>query len=867
MNQLKNFIYIIILGCLFISCASESDKKKFSGKDISVSWEVLENYYHNNHNFYSQFVLKNNGSQALTNNGWDIYFNLPRNIYNDSILDPISITHINGDLYKLSPKATFNLPAGDSINLEFISSDWAINYTDAPAGLYIVFTDTLTGKESNVELLSYTVRPFVREAQYKRSVSDNTPLITSALTYEKNKNTFLLPKEKLAPVVPTPVYYIEGSTSVTLDPSYTIVASDALTNEKKYLSSTFASLLDKPLSDVNNGKTVELKIGEVKHKGKSLKQGDEAYQLDVKTDKISITGTDAAGVFYGIQSLKSLLPADAYKAKSKSFQIKEISIVDFPRFEYRGLMVDAARNFKPKANILKILDVMSFYKLNKFHFHIADDEGWRLEIKSLPELTEVGAKRMHSSEMDKVVVPSFGSGPFADAKTSYGTGHYTKEDFIEILKYAKERHIEVIPEIDLPGHSRAAIKSMLARHDRLMKEGKPQEAKKYVLHDSEDKSEYRSVQGWKDNVVCVCQNSTYNFIEAVVQEVVAIYKEADAPLTTIHTGGDEVPEGVWEKSKACQSLIQSDPTLDSTNQLAYYFLKRVTQIMQKQNLAMGGWEEIAIKRDKEGSTTHHNANPEFVNSNFRPYVWNNVWGWGTEDNGYKLANAGYKTILSNVTNLYFDLAYDKSPEEPGYYWGGFVDTRKPFEFIPYNIYLSATEDRMGNKLDKSIFKDKVKLTEKGKSNIIGLQGNLFSENTLGDNITEYLVFPKLLALSERAWSQDPAWSTVTDDTKRNQLFVNDWNAFANSLGQEELPRLDYMSGGVNYRISLPGAIIENGLLKANVEFPGLTIRYTTDGSEPTASSAVYTAPVKVSGNVKLKAFNSAGRSSRTVTVK
>jgi hexosaminidase len=236
--------------------------------------------------------------------------------------------------------------------------------------------------------------------------------------------------------------------------------------------------------------------------------------------------------------------------------------------------------------------------------------------------------------------------------------------------------------------------------------------------------------------------------------------------------------------------------------------------------------------------------------------------------GYKLANAGYKTVLGNVTNLYFDLAYEKHPEETGYYWGAFVDTKKVYEFNPFNIYLGATEDKFGNPLDQEKIKSKVKISEQGKKNILGIQGQLWGENLKGEKVLEYMAFPKLIALAERAWAQEPAWAITTNDGQRNAALNSVWNKFSNTIGQKELPRLDYLFGGVSYRISPPGAEIKDGQLYASVEFPGLIIRYTTDGSEPVASSAVYTGPVGIKAEtVKLKAFTTTDRASRTVVVK
>ncbi len=424
-----------------------------------------------------------------------------------------------------------------------------------------------------------------------------------------------------------------------------------------------------------------------------------------------------------------------------------------------------------------------------------------------------------------------------------------------------QRHIEVIPEIDVPGHARAAIKAMDARAASLTAAGKPEEAAKFRLSDPEDMSTYRSVQMWRDNVVNPCQESTYAFLGVVIDDIVSMYTEAGAPLSTLHTGGDEVPRHVWEKSKACEAVVGKVPGVASTADLPRYFLGRLNALVAAHKLVTGGWEEIGLTKVDDKKV----VDPTFLDKNLLTYVWNNVWGWGDEDVGYKLANAGYKVVLANATNLYFDLAYEKDPEEPGYYWASITETRKPFEFVPENLFESAYQDQMGNPIDQvATYANRVHLDAKGLGNILGLQGELWSENIRSPETLEYLAFPRVLALAERAWSPAPDWASQPDQAARVKLIDVAWNQFANSLGQVQLPRLDYLFGGVGYRLSPPGAVIEGGELKANTAYPGLTIRYTTDGSEPTAASPVYTAPVAVSSVVKLKTFDSRGRGSRTV---
>jgi hexosaminidase len=259
------------------------------------------------------------------------------------------------------------------------------------------------------------------------------------------------------------------------------------------------------------------------------------------------------------------------------------------------------------------------------------------------------------------------------------------------------------------------------------------------------------------------------------------------------------------------------------------------------------------------------ANPEFFYEQFVPYVWQNLWG--NQDLGYKLANEGYPVVLCNVTNLYFDLAYNKDPKEPGLYWGGFVDTRKAYEFAPHDVFISTNIDPYGTPFSLADFRrNKVQLSPDKRVNIYGIQAQLWSETVKGQDMMEYALFPKLLALAERAWSQQPEWSILENENERAGSLQSDWSVFAHTLGHRELPRLTYMFDSVNFRIPQPGAIIEKGQLKANIAFPGLTIRYTTDGSEPTTESMEYTEAVAVKGSIKLRAFDKKGRGGRVIQI-
>ncbi len=263
----------------------------------------------------------------------------------------------------------------------------------------------------------------------------------------------------------------------------------------------------------------------------------------------------------------------------------------------------------------------------------------------------------------------------------------------------------------------------------------------------------------------------------------------------------------------------------------------------------------------------HDANRNrFLGQKFQCYVWNNVWGWGQEDVAYRLANAGVNVVLCNATHLYFDLAYDKQPQEPGYYWAGFVETKTAYSFAPMNYLAKTRKDIYGHDIALESINRRVRLTEEGKHHILGIQGQLWGENLKGQEQLEYMALPKLIALAERAWAAEPEWISDENPVTWPIKFRQSWSAFASQLGFRELPRLDFLQGGFNYRIPDAGAVIEDGVLKANVALPGLAIRYTTDGSEPDANSPLYTDPVSVGTTARVKIFTSTGRAGRSCTV-
>jgi hexosaminidase len=844
-----------ILVLLLLLSVAEVQAQTFDVNSLALQWEVIENSHQGKSQFLSAFTIHNKSDEPLVTSGWSLYFNFVRQIRPESVGNGFAIEHLNGDLYRLFASTSSTIAAGEKIEIPFVSADWVVNFTDAPTGLFVVFD---LAKDAGIAIKDYTIKPSTQPNQYLRFPGDKVGLTTPEKIYQQNDSIRIIDPRRLTKVFPAPVSYSLKEKGFTITNATTIECVTDFSDEAEYLASSLRRILGK--KPLINGEAKSTNGVIRLRKGETEKEG---YTLSISPAGIDIVASTPAGVFYGIQSLLTAIDPPYYSKTSKSIVVAGLEVKDHPRFEHRAFFLDVCRNFHTKEEVLKLLDLMALYKLNVLHLHLTDDEGWRIEIDGLPELTEVGSQRGYSSNSNVALPPSFGSGPVMN--TLPGSGFYSRKDYIEILRYAKARHIVVIPEVEMPGHARAAVKSMDARYERLMKQGMKAEAEKYLLHHPEDQSTFRSVQGWNDNVIDPALPSTYTFLEKVFDEIVSMHKEAGATLETIHCGGDEVPAGVWEKSPACVQLMNINSAIKKVDDLWYYFYDRVNTILKERKLFLYGWEEVAMRKTTLDGKGHYIPNPDFVGRGIQVDVWNNVLGWGAEDLAYRLANSGYKVVLSCVSHLYFDMAYYKSFEEPGYYWGGFTDVDKPFSFIPYDYFKNSSEDKFGGPLDRSVFIGKERLTEYGRQNIIGIQGLLWSENIVSPQRLEYMILPKLLGLAERAWSPDPSWATLSGSGYK-EAFRTSWSEFVNVVGTRELPRLDYYAGGFNYRIPSPGISAENGVIKTNIQLPGLTLRYTTDGSEPGVKSPVYTGPVKATGVFKVRAFNTRGRGGNTSKV-
>lgn len=843
MNKRSLFGNLLLVMLLILSC---SPKKDLDKAPLRIDWEFLTSPdYNGSGQVLANLTLTNLTKDSLTGTDWIIYFNGHGITNPDSVISEIDINWINGDYNQITPTESWATLAPGATKTVQVKVRNLRNMINVPRGFYFVSTDFPDGVNLDFHL---TPNPHLEAYEAK----------VAADIYERNTRRVDV-NEDLPPVFPTPKSFTWGTDSFDFENNLVIVTDTRFNREAVYLKDELKNILG--IAPEITGSPSEGQSVIYLHYSDNY--GKEGYRLGVVNLAIQIQAATPQGMFYGIQSLKNMIHPRIHSGDRSAAKIRGVIIEDEPRFPHRSFMLDVARNFQTKDQIFKLLDLLAVYKINVFHFHLTEDEAWRIEIPGLPELTEVGSQRGHSSTWLDKIYPAYGSG--ANVNTGTGSGYYTKQDFVDILKYADRLYIKVIPEIETPGHARAAVKAMEARYHKYIAQGDTTSAKQYLLSDLNDASTYRSAQAWTDNVMNVALPSVYTFMEKVIDEIKAMYKEANHPLETIHIGGDEVPNGVWEKSPVVTDFLAKNPSIPNVDELWYYYLDNMHQLLQKKGLnVVYGWEEIGMKKAMVDDRKIMVVEPRFATHQFRVDVWNNVGR--NVDLAYRLANAGYKVVLSNVTNFYYDLAYNHGFYEMGHNWGGLVDVDKSFRFMPFDYYRSIVDDYTYLVNDQSKYAGYTRLTEQGKANIIGLQAPLWTEYVSGPERMEYMLLPKLFGLAERAWAPAPTWENMPNNAAFEQAYLKDWSIFLDRIGYWELPRLDVLSGGFNYRIPTPGVALIDGQWQANTQFPGLIIRYTTDGSEPTAKSPEYEGPIENNGTIKFKTFNQKGRGSATITV-
>ncbi|NKF50164.1 family 20 glycosylhydrolase [Shewanella sp. WXL01] len=782
-------------------------------------------------------------SKDITSANWHIYYSQMRPVL--EVMSPeFEVKRIKGDLHQIAPtKAFTGFKAGQTKTLTLRGELWQLSETDAMPNYYIVASDDdnlmpaviestklVTDAESKLELRPY-VEPFTdAKRQYRRSATDNLVWQTPSTIFESNAATSVDVSATYGSILPTPAAQqihqgerVDLRRGLALTPasfSQSHIAQSDVQPALHRLSQLGIAFTDSDQADDTNG-SVPLVFKSLSDTQWPTEHVAGAYQLDISTEQILITAADPSGFSYALASLQSALDV-------KRLDIAQMTVSDVPRYGFRGMHVDVSRNFHSKATLKKLMEQMASYKLNKLHLHMGDDEGWRLQIDGLPELTDIGAKRCHDLSESKCLLPQLGSGPFSEASVN---GYYSREDYIDILQFAAARHIEVIPSMDMPGHSRAAIKSMQARYNFYMAKGQEALANEYLLYDVNDTTVYSSVQYYDDNTLNVCMPSTYNFVSKVVDEIALMHKQAGVPLKTYHIGADETA-GAWVESPICQRLIANTESLNSAEQLGPYFIERVAAMLVEKGIQPAGWS------DGMGHT-----NPDNMPKSSQTNIWD-VISHGGYKNAHKQANNGWLTILSNPEVLYFDFPYQADPKEHGYYWATrALDSKKLFSYMTGNLPANAEQWR---DIENNPFAadDTLMVDESGKvtskplakqAQFGGIQGQIWSETIRSQEQFEYMIFPRLLMLAERGWHK-PQWevpyqyqgakydqnTNYFDSTKRAQQAAQ-WQQIANHVGHKAMAQFDKFA--INYRLPIPGANYQGGKLEMNIAFPGLTMQY------------------------------------------
>ena len=404
----------------------------------------------------------------------------------------------------------------------------------------------------------------------------------------------------------------------------------------------------------------------------------EAYEIEIASNLVEIKGADAAGVFYGIQTLRKSMP-------TANCQLPTVTIRDWPDFAYRGMHLDPCRHFMSLDSVKIYIDMLALHNMNQFHFHLTEDQGWRIEIKKYPKLTEIGAYR------DGTVIGR--NGRLYDS-IRYG-GFYTQEELRDLVQYAAERHVNIIPEIDLPGHMQAA----LASYPWLGCTGGPYEVWKRW--------------GVSDDVLCAGNEETMQFVEDVLNEVMDIF-----PSPYIHIGGDECPKVRWEKCPKCQAKIKElgikgDERFTKEDYLQSYVMNRMAKVVEARGRRVIGWDEIL-----EGNVSETAI----------------IMSWRGTEGGIEAARKGHDVIMTPASHLYFDYYQSEDPATEPSCVGGYLPVSRVYDFRP---------------LPKE-------LTEEQQKHIIGVQANIWTEYITTFKHVQYMAMPRMDALTEIQWNNpDP----------------------------------------------------------------------------------------------------------------
>lgn len=559
-------LFLILSVCAVLSACSNRSKNP-----MTLHWEFSKNDVEPRRS--EAFLTITNTSGKTLDADWTLYFCLEAMIPIPDTTAAVSGRQIQGSYHCLTPAAAYEpIPAGESRTYTLRFRGSAIRESIRPEGAFLVRKD---GKPVTIPC---TYEPYTRREQMLRGIEtwEKTPYADGEYVYTYNEQKLTGEhSENLLPVIPQPKAFTLGSDTCHI------------------LNATMRFVEDESVPE-------------------------EGYRLRFNSDTIYITASSMTGFNYALTTLHQLGETTT-----------AIEIEDAPDMAHRGVMLDIVRNYYPVDSIKRVLDVMASLKLNVLHFHLADDEAWRVEIPGLPELTLQGARRGYTLTETECLYPMYMGGWDYTDTTSTANGYLTRGEFIDLLKYAKDRLIRVIPEVDMPGHMRACKKALAPRlTDSVL------EQRKYV-----------SAQEYTDNVIAVTNPFALEFIETVVSEMKKMYDEAGCEFAIFNIGGDEVPEG---------ALTQEEHQA---------FINGVLDILRRYNLQPMGWEEIT-----------HFCPPS---SKAICYSWHNG-----DKKPMEMAEAGYPVVLATANHLYFDFAYCRHHEEKGLDWGGYTDEFRSFDWLP-----------------------------------------------------------------------------------------------------------------------------------------------------------------------------------------
>ena len=834
LQELNNTFFRVSSLILFVfflfSCSNGSDK-------VNITYEIKE---YRDSRFDVNFTINNTSSIDL-NSPWSLHWNQQSSLIDEqSVPENVIYNYVAGQYYNiLTFGKDYILAKDSSFSIDLSQRGIVRRQSDLPVGGFIV---------SNDDILDVEFDYVWKNAKGIEKL--NAP--TSVDRYNEYISNSLLDKSDLDYIIPTPSNFIINDGEVEILNNYSILIDQNFNLSEQLINSVFDGIVNIDFDNTNeviSRITVDL----------NESMNAESYQLSVSDGGISISSADSAGALYALQSLKQIFLI----SKLENTPLKFIEINDSPKFSYRGMLLDISRNFYGPDKIKQIIDYLSFFKINYLDFRLTDDEGWRLEIPGLEELVEVGSKRAYTKDEFENLIPMYGSGPDTN---STGSGYLSRSDYVDILKYASERNISVIPQISVPSHMRSAIVSMNARYQKYMEMGNQVEAEKYLLIDPDDKSEYYSAQGFTDNIMNICRESSFTFYEKVIDEIYLMYKDAGIEMAKFGVAADELPYGAWQKSPMCDKFMSENSISGDYNALYELMQRRIYNKISSYGATMTGWDDILLKlTEKNQSETQ--IKDFFKDDDILLFVWKNDWGEGRQDMIYKYANLGYKTIMSNSSAFYFDMVDDKDLDNIGLSWSGYANYKDMWTVDVFDVFndLYGVEK---NNISREYIENSVKLDEDKKDNIIGVQSQIWSETIRSEGILDYMFMPNIIVFSQKAWSHENSWMDILNNDSKREKIENEWNKFANNIGQRVLPMVDNIFGGLAYDLPKPGGIVANDTLYANTVFPGLNIKYTLDGSNPEFSSETFTSPIKINEGdiINLRLFDNTGRGGNSIIV-